>query len=344
MVKWIAISELYQLEFAASYLKLIQFILLCHFHWSLVSRILHQQRLISWVIIPLLAVFFTCMTSVTVMGLASHFSSWNECFAPHWILLSFAEFLGIQLYVVAGIYITKKINSISALDSFKREQKKDLWSVIFTYEFSSVTSVAYYATLLSLGNIEDGCSGIFDHAQEIYSPVYALFMVIKYLLPIWVMLRVFYPTRGCLSSEDERLLGWSGDGSVTSVFSPGTRYQEPYKQMRHPVENVRNNEYSPLRRSASSPAFFAKPALTPISEESSILPASHIQYQGYGATDSFHSQPETSGFSRVSKSRVRHDSGKPLLKGTRKMLKIPVSLNQCSDEIQSVTSSSGERA
>ncbi|GBN80709.1 hypothetical protein AVEN_263580-1, partial [Araneus ventricosus] len=67
------------------------------------------------------------------------------------------------------------------------------------------------------------------------------------------MLFVFYPTRGCLTSEDERLLGWSGDGSTTSVFSPSTRFMDSYKQLVLPVQNVFVSEYPVLRRSASSP-------------------------------------------------------------------------------------------
>lgn len=342
-LKWIVLTTVYQLEFAASYLKLLQFILLCHFHWSLVSRILHQRRLISWVIVPILCAFFGFLTAVSIMGMVSHLSTWVECLAPHWLLLSVAETLGIQLYVVAGIYITKKINSISALDSFKWEQKKDLWSVIITYEFSSLISLIYYATLQVLGSFEIGCSGVFDHMQEIYSPVYATFMVIKYLLPIWVMFLIFYPTRGCVSSEDEGLLGWSCSGSTTSVFSHSIRYQDTYSQLTLPVENG-NDEYSTLRRSASSPAFFTKPPLTPISEEESILPSSRVQYESYGATDSSPGQTEPLIRPRSSRVRTRHDSGWSSRHERKKRQKIPVSLNQCSDEMESVSPSSGERA
>lgn len=342
-LKWIALAKYYQLEFAASYLKLIQFILLCHFHWSLVSRILHQKRLVSWVIIPCLCVYFGFLTAVTVMGLLSHLSTWVECLAPHWLLLSIAEFLGMQLYILAGAYITRKINTISALDSFKWEQKRDLWSVIITYSFSSLISLIYYSTLQALGNFETGCSGIFDHMQDIYSPVYASFMIIKYLLPIWVMTRVFYPTRGTLSSEDERLLGWSISGSTTSVFSPSTRYQEAYKQLTLPVENDFADEYSTLRRSASSPALFNKPTLSPISEEDSMLPPSRVQYESYGATDSF-PQREPLVDQPAPRARTRRFSGHPSRHRHERSQRVPVSLNHCADEIESITPSSGERA
>ncbi|PRD20528.1 UNVERIFIED_CONTAM: hypothetical protein NCL1_54341 [Trichonephila clavipes] len=105
IVKWIAVNSLYQMEYVASYLKMIQ------------------------IIVPLLVGFLSFFSFVTALGLLSHFTPSEECLAPHWTLLSLAEFVGIQLYVVAGVYITRKINSVSALDSFKWEQKRDLWRV-----------------------------------------------------------------------------------------------------------------------------------------------------------------------------------------------------------------------
>ncbi|XP_015912070.2 uncharacterized protein [Parasteatoda tepidariorum] len=341
IVKWMVLESWYQLELAASFLKMVQFIILCHFHWSLALRILHHQSLVNRVIMPLLTGFLCFYSCFTVLGLMTHFSTWDECLAPHWILLSFLEFLGIQLYVVAGINITKKINSVSAMDSFKWEQKRDLWSVILTYEVSSVVTVVYYSTLQGLGDLEIGCSGIFAHAQNIYSPVYAVVMVLIYLGPIWIMLFVFYPTRGGLSSEHQRLLLWgSCDGSSTSTFSPVPRFQDSYKQLILPVENVQNigsYEYPVLRRSASSPAFFSKSPLTPIYEDT--ISPSRVSVPNYGTMATCSSQPENYNPPRT---RCRHDSGMPTkdVKGTK--IKV-VSLNQCSGEMEAVPPSPAER-
>ncbi|GIY96100.1 uncharacterized protein CEXT_575711 [Caerostris extrusa] len=295
IVKWMAVNGLYQLEYVASYLKMIQFILLCHFHWSLVSRILHQQKLITWIIIPLLVGFLSVYSSITALALLTRFSPSEECLVYNMqkskpkIVISgsnsthnvshqnldgrhkysipikirqsccspldsvvFHRIFGDSIVCCSGIYITRKINSISAMDSFKWEQKRDLWSVIVIYQLSSIASLAYFISLQALGSSSAGCSEIFNHAQNIYSPVYATFMIIKYILPILVMLFVFYPTRGCLSSEDERLLGWSCDGSTTSVFSPSTRFMDSYKQLILPIQNLFVTEQPVLRRSASS--------------------------------------------------------------------------------------------
>lgn len=367
-VKWIVGINLSQLAFAATLSKMIQFIVLCHFHWTLVMRILHHKKLVARFIVPLLLVFFVFFVSITILAMCTSFSSWTECLAPHWVLLSASEFLAVQLYVVAGIYITRKINSVSALDSFKKEQKRDLWSVIAVYEFSAVVSLAYYATVQTLGTYEIGCSGIFAHTQELYSPIYVSFMIIRYLLPIWVMLLVFHPTRGRLSSEEERLLGWSVEGSVTSVFSPGVPYQRTYKPLKFPVcegDIASSASITPvLRRSSSSPAFFTgaarHPHLTPITEEDSLIPSSRSSLWYSAVRNSHNSEPSKDisgcygalskhpaplfrdlgrgGTSKIAKPRERHDSGHhPSHKGLT--WRVPESVNHCRNDVESVHSS-----
>ncbi|GIY96101.1 uncharacterized protein CEXT_575721 [Caerostris extrusa] len=92
-----------------------------------------------------------------------------------------------------------------------------------------------------------------------------------------------------------------------------------------------------------SPAIFSRPSLTPIAEDSAILPPSRIAYFGYGAMDSYCSQPETVT-APPPRTRSRHDSGMPSTGARSKNYKVPVSLNQCDDEVESVTPSSCERA
>jgi len=49
------------------------------------------------------------------------------CVEPYWLALSSVEFLLVQLFMVSGIYITRRLNEISTLDSLRRAQKRDLW-------------------------------------------------------------------------------------------------------------------------------------------------------------------------------------------------------------------------
>ncbi|KAG8196913.1 hypothetical protein JTE90_027617 [Oedothorax gibbosus] len=345
MIKWLALNDVFQIEFVACYLKMLQFLFLYHFHWSLVSRILHRQKLITWIMLPVLVVYFAIFSAITVLAMMSKYTTWEECLAPHWIVLSFIEFIGIQLFLVSGVYITKNINHVRSEDYFKREQKIGLWSVILTYEVSSIVTSVYYIVLHESGDEEIGCSGIFGHVQHVYSLIYATVMILKYLLPIWVMLFIYYPTRGCMTSEDQTLLGWSATGSTTSMFNRSSRFLDSYKQLVLPDQNVLYVDGPGIRRSESSPAIFSRPSLGTIIENETSQPRSHIIHADYGAADSFRSQPETAVIIQTTRSRIRHDSGAPVQFDPRnKTLHVPVSLNHCSDEMESVTPSSCERA
>lgn len=52
---------------------------------------------------------------------------------PYWVALSAAELALVQLFMIAGFYITKRLNEISTLDSIRRAQKRDLWRLEFEH-------------------------------------------------------------------------------------------------------------------------------------------------------------------------------------------------------------------
>jgi len=159
---------------------------------------------------------------IAIMGMTEPKSSWIECFEPEWLFLSVVELLSVQLFLIAGIYITKKLNQISSDETFRNSQKRDLWSVIIVYETSAIVCVIYDLSMKLLEDEEGGCSGIFGHDQTLYSLVFALFMTIKFVLPVWVILFVFHPTP-LLAVDHDSIFGWSFDGTVsTSVFRPTT--------------------------------------------------------------------------------------------------------------------------
>uniref|UniRef100_T1IQ11 Transmembrane protein n=1 Tax=Strigamia maritima TaxID=126957 RepID=T1IQ11_STRMM len=280
VINWMIGNHLPELDLSASYLKLMQFIVVCHLHWTVATRILHKEKLVIRVIVPILVLYFIYFTSMTVIGILSVKSSWVECLEPDWIMLSIVEFLVVQLFMLAGIYITKKINAVSTVDSFKRAQKRDLWSVIAAFEVSALVSVIYDITMLILGSEAMSCSAIFGHMQLVYSPIFALFMILKLMLPIWVMLCVFHPVP-LMIVDPETVLGWSFEGTApTSVFSPAHRERSIYKQLEHPGTNSGQTDQTiiieqPLSRSQTTPAFFSgflkrggqQTSLAPIREE-----------------------------------------------------------------------------
>ena len=66
---------------------------------------------------------------------------------PYWLMMSSAEFLIVQLFCVAGFYITRRLNEISTLDSVRRAQKRDLWLYVH-YNIPNILSI-----YVSIGNI-----------------------------------------------------------------------------------------------------------------------------------------------------------------------------------------------
>ncbi|KAG1675293.1 hypothetical protein GQR58_014757 [Nymphon striatum] len=239
IVNWMIGGSLPQLDISASYFKLLQFILMSHFYWTLAARILHKEHLVYRVIMPILGVYVVYFTSVAIYGIVFATSSWTECLAPEWLMMSAAEFLVVQLFMVAGRYITVKINSITTPESFKRSQKRDLWCLIIAFEVSALAGVAYDSTMKILGNDETGCSGIF---------------VIKYMVPIWTMLAVFKIYPGHLNEDEERFLQWSTeDVPSTSVFNT-RQAANPYKQMFNPSSrnNTSPNNSPPMPNTSSN--------------------------------------------------------------------------------------------
>jgi len=193
VVNWMLSGHFPELDLTATALKVLQLVTLCHYHWIQAWRVLQRRPLSGHVWFPVLGLFSIYTIVVTSLGMLDVASSWTECLKPYWLMLSTADFVGVQLFLIAGIYITRKINEISTLECVKKTQKKNLWSVIFAFEVSAIVGLAFDITVRLLGNEELGCSGIFAHTQLIYSPVFFLFMIFKFCLPIWSLLSVLEP-------------------------------------------------------------------------------------------------------------------------------------------------------
>ncbi|CAC5397648.1 unnamed protein product [Mytilus coruscus] len=263
-VHWVIVAYA-QMDFVLQYLKLIQFLVMCHYYWTLATRALRRERLTKWVLLPLLicvCIYFTVIailgivytqpTFVTlfvifqaILGIVHTQPAFTECLQPYWLELSAAEFVTVQLFAIAGFYITKRLNEISTLDSVRWSQKRDLWCIVVVFEVSAFVGFLYDALLKILGDEDTGCSHIFRDQQELYSTVFVVFMVMKLLLPIWVMLFVFQPAPPITDSDDLiPALSDDGDNSPSPV-----------------TQDLTGSNGNLMKRSASS--------LDPISEETS---------------------------------------------------------------------------
>ncbi|XP_015523867.1 uncharacterized protein [Neodiprion pinetum] len=187
-----------QLDFTANFLKLLQFILICHLHWSSAARARHRDDIVQHVVNPVLSLYILYCTTVVLMGMVDISGTWTECLRPYWLMLSSADFITVQMFAVVALYLTHS-NNRSVISTLMlptaSSQTRDLWLVTAVYEISAVVSVVFDAVMSLLGREETGCSGIYNHAQIYYSASIVVVMILKYLLPTWTLLSVFQPAR-----------------------------------------------------------------------------------------------------------------------------------------------------
>ncbi|XP_052808463.1 uncharacterized protein LOC128237194 [Mya arenaria] len=237
-----------QMDFALQWLKLAQFLVMCHFYWVLATRALRREMWSKRFLIPFLAVACLYFTTVATLGIVEITNTFSECFQPYWLMMSSAEFLIVQLFCVAGFYITRRLNEISTLDSLRRAQKRDLWCIVIVFEISALIGMLYDLVLRVIRNQAEGCSAIFNHGQTLFTIIFFFFMVAKLLAPIWVMLLVFQPTPQVIVENDDLVPALTDDGN--SAFSGS---DEQYRQLYHPTENYRTLTYdTPTSRSPVS--------------------------------------------------------------------------------------------
>lgn len=70
-VHWVLVQYA-QMDFVLQYLKLIQFLVMCHFYWTLATRALRRERLTNWWVSFSLSLWF-----VTVLLSFLFFSHWQ---------------------------------------------------------------------------------------------------------------------------------------------------------------------------------------------------------------------------------------------------------------------------
>lgn len=136
---------------------------------------------------------------------------------PYWLMLSVADFLSVQLFSTAALYILHRSCDV------ERSQYRDLWSIILVYQVSAVLSLTFdivmkfgefwhcytkcflkyvcnssfhpdfYFPLSPVGSTDSGCSGVFGHTQLFYSIIISIFGLAKFLVPLWTLLCVLQP-------------------------------------------------------------------------------------------------------------------------------------------------------
>ncbi|XP_005098641.1 uncharacterized protein LOC101853697 [Aplysia californica] len=217
-----------QLDFLLQYMKLLQVLIMSHYYITLAIRALRKENLADRFLYPFLCVAVLYFTIITSLGIFNTASAYMECMAPYWLALSGAELVIVQLFAVSGFYITRRLNEISTLDSVRWAQKRDLWCIVIVFELSALVTFMYDLVLQIVGDEDTGCSAIFSYLQIVYSPLLVSLMVLKLLLPIWVMLFVFQP-HVTVTERDDILPAFSEEGTYGSIFSDDQSYRQLYQ-------------------------------------------------------------------------------------------------------------------
>ncbi|XP_012279644.1 uncharacterized protein LOC105699332 [Orussus abietinus] len=214
-----------QINFGANFFKLLQFILICHLHWSVAARSRHRDDIVQHVVNPILCLYTLYCTTVVLMGMVDVTGTWTECLRPYWLMLSGADFISVQLFAIVALFLTHGNNhpAISALMlPATSSQARDLWLVTAVYEVSAAISIVFDAVMSLVGKEETGCSAIYNHDQLYYSSMIIVVTTLKYFLPTWTLLGVFQPTR--VKSRPSEV-------TLTSHYNTDGTCQNHYRRM-----------------------------------------------------------------------------------------------------------------
>ncbi|XP_038047822.1 uncharacterized protein LOC119721938 [Patiria miniata] len=256
IVHWVYIHYP-QMELAAEYMKMLQLLIVCHFYLSRSVRLLRRDYLGMKLVLPVLVFFFAYFSAVAVTAIAVSKDTNMECFDPYWVMMSAAECFLTQLFLLAGILITKKMNEVTTLESARWQQKRNLWSIIIAFELSSLTTMLFDIVNLGLDPWNDSCADIYNRNQVVYSIIYLFLMLFKIVVPIVTLLAVFHPvSRHSNGNQDEFLTSDTQYGAFQPRFTSLGSYRRLYQPGTddHGIPWVPPSQYaSPARRSQSFP-------------------------------------------------------------------------------------------
>uniref|UniRef100_A0A914VD05 Uncharacterized protein n=1 Tax=Plectus sambesii TaxID=2011161 RepID=A0A914VD05_9BILA len=226
-----------QSALALAYMRSLELLIICHFYLTLTCRVMHWTSEVTNRISVLgLTLMYVYFTAFLVLGLVFAFEPWKDCYAPYWIWLSAGNAITVQLIVITFILLVRKINAVSAAENMKKEQKRELFSLVWAFESSVMVDLVYHVGMFMLANDEGGCSGVFNHEQATYSMVKMLYEFMTFLLPIWTVLWVF---------RHRKQQTFDDNSTLSSRFSYDGSLLNPALQNVVPVRNWRRR-YRPL--------------------------------------------------------------------------------------------------
>lgn len=196
-INWVYLWK-YAVVYVLEFLKIVQCVVVCRFYCSLAAQIYRKDRLARF-ILPAAVAFVVAVFAICVSGCVTMKSEGVDCLAIQWILLSMAELLNAQFFLISGIFVTKKLNDVRTLDDMRNAKKRELWGSITVFEVTSIASVTHDVLFKALG--DNGCQGILATSASGFTAVYIAFKITRWLLPIWAMAALFHIEDNTISDE-----------------------------------------------------------------------------------------------------------------------------------------------
>lgn len=251
-----------QMALFISYAKAIELLIICYLYLDVASKMMHWSSIAGKrLCFSALFLMFTYFTMFLVAGLVLSIEPWRDCHAPYWIWFSSGEFVMVQLMVGSFLLILQRMNRISAAPSIRSSQRRNLFSLFWTFETSALADLGYHIGLFFMADDVKGCSGVFDHDQLRYSLLKFPYDIVSFFMPVWAILFVFR-TASKASSYDENSTEsfYCVSPSLTSaadtvVVRNWQRCYRPFtqpSQHHRPVSSVRRPRRSRLHKVSSA--------------------------------------------------------------------------------------------
>lgn len=96
-----------------------------------------------------------------------------------------------QVFLVCGVYLTRKMALVNMPSEQFLEQKKQLWGVILAFETEAIISIVYDILLHVIGAEEHGCGGFLYQHNAISVIAFVFIRSLRLFVAVWLMLYMF---------------------------------------------------------------------------------------------------------------------------------------------------------
>lgn len=240
------------IDFIVTYILACQILVLCHHYCGWAAASLHHDKCFKFITIPFLVIVGLYFTGVLIWAGIAEEKNRVECHGHQWIMFSVSNFLLAQLFLIAGIYITRFLVTV-------RNKKKcfvilQVWGIIAGYEVSTLVAFAYDLYLKI--SAPQNCSQIFSVDQGVYVAVFLLHRTLKYFIPAWSAVGWINPSKafvreGYLTINDDDSVNWARNRDFKSAFidSDKDAPTQPLMRPTSPLDVEVHTPYSPSPRS-----------------------------------------------------------------------------------------------